>query len=279
MISDPLISAADALALQNDSDVRFIDATWYMPNVPSNAYETYLLEHIPGAVYFDIDKIADTSINLPHVFPTQEIFEEAVGNLGISAQDHVIAYDRGNFVASARAWWMFRAFGHEKINVLDGGLRAWKNAGGDLAEGTHEIEKATYQSQTLVNAIISREGVVNSMSNSSVTVVDARSPGRFNGTEPEPRPGLPGGHIPGSANMYYGDVLNEDGTMKGPDAIAELLSSLSINNDQQIVSTCGSGVTAAIILLAIYQVRQNGLRMYDGSWTEWALNPDSPKSN
>lgn len=279
MISDPLISAADALALQNDSDVRFIDATWYMPNVPSNAYETYLLEHIPGAVYFDIDKIADTSINLPHVFPTQEIFEEAVGTLGISAQDRVIAYDRGNFVASARAWWMFRAFGHEQFNVLDGGLRAWKNAGGDLAEGTHEIEKATYQSQTLVNAIISREGVVNSMSNSSVAVVDARSPGRFNGTEPEPRPGLPGGHIPGSANMYYGDVLNEDGTMKGPDVIAELLSSLSINNDQQIVSTCGSGVTAAIILLAIYQVRQDGLRMYDGSWTEWALNPDSPMSN
>ncbi len=279
MFSNPLISATDVLALQSDSDVRFIDATWYMPNVPNNAYETYLLEHIPSAVYFDIDKIADTSINLPHVFPTQVIFEEAVGALGISAQDRVIAYDRGNFVASARAWWMFRAFGHEKINVLDGGLRAWKSAGGDLAEDTHKIESATYQSQNLVDAIISRVGVVDSLSDSSIAMVDARSPGRFNGTEPEPRPGLRGGHIPGSANMYYGDVLNEDGTMKGPDAIAELLSSLSVDKDQQIVSTCGSGVTAAIILLAIYQVRQDGLRMYDGSWTEWALHPDSPMSN
>ncbi len=279
MFSDPLISAADALALQSDSNVRFIDATWYMPNVPNNAYETYLLEHIPGAVYFDIDKIADTSISLPHVFPTQAIFEEAVGGLGISAQDRVIAYDRGNFVASARAWWIFRAFGHEKINVLDGGLQAWKNAGGDLAEDTHEIKNTTYRSQNLVDAIISREGVVGSLSDSSVAVVDARSPGRFNGTEPEPRPGLRGGHIPGSANMYYGDVLNEDGTMKGPGAITELLGSLSVDKDQQIVSTCGSGVTAAIILLAIYQVRQVGLRMYDGSWTEWALHPDSPMSN
>lgn len=279
MFSDPLISAADALILQNESDVRFIDATWYMPNVPNNAYETYLLEHIPGAVYFDIDKIADASIGLPHVFPTQEIFEEAVGALGISAQDRVIAYDRGNFVASARAWWMFRAFGHEKINVLDGGLRAWKSAGGELAEDTHEVENATYQSQSLVDAIISREGVLDSLSDNSVTVVDARSPGRFNGTEPEPRPGLRGGHIPGSANMYYGDVLNDDGTMKGPEAIAQLLSSLSVSKDQQIVSTCGSGVTAAIILLAIFQVRQDGLRMYDGSWTEWALQPNSPMSN
>ena len=279
MYSNPLISSADALALQYDPDVRFIDATWYMPNVPSNAYETYLLEHIPGAVYFDIDKIADPSISLPHVFPTQEIFEEAVGALGISAKDRVIAYDRGNFVASARAWWMFRAFGHENINVLDGGLQAWKSAGGDLAEDTHEIENTTYQSQTLVDAIISREAVVESLSDNSVAVVDARSPGRFTGTEPEPRPGLRGGHIPGSTNMYYGDVLNEDGTMKGSDAIAELLNSLSVDNDQQIVSTCGSGVTAAIILLAIYQVRQDGLRMYDGSWTEWALHPDSPMSN
>ena len=279
MYSNPLISAADALALQNDPDVRFIDATWYMPNVPNNAYETYLLEHIPGAVYFDIDKIADPSINLPHVFPTQEIFEEAVGALGISANDRVIAYDRGKFVASARAWWMFRAFGHEKVNVLDGGLQAWKSAGGDLAEDTHEIESAIYRSQGLVDAIISREEVVESLPDSSVAVVDARSPGRFTGSEPEPRPGLRGGHIPGSTNMYYGDVLNEDCTMKGPDAIAQLLNSLSVDNDQQIVSTCGSGVTAAIILLAIYQVRQHGLRMYDGSWTEWALHPDSPMSN
>ncbi len=278
MLSNPLISADDACGLLGEPDIRFIDATWYMPNVPSDAYEAYLLEHIPDAVYFDIDQVADTSIQLPHVFPTLAIFEQSVGTLGISSDSRVIAYDRGNFVASARAWWMFRAFGHEQVNVLDGGLSAWRRVGGQLVDGAVEVTPQNYNGRNGMQAVVTWEEVKDSLSDSSIALVDARSPGRFNGTEPEPRPGLRGGHIPGSRNLYYGDVLNVDGTMKSADEIADILHSRSIEPDQPIISTCGSGVTAAILLLAITQLRQSDLRLYDGSWTEWALHPDSPMS-
>lgn len=276
MSTEPLISAQDALGLLDEPDVRFVDATWFMPNVPASAYEAYVLEHIPGAVYFDIDRIADTSIKLPHMFPSATTFETAAGELGISNANRVVAYDRGKFVASARAWWLFRSFGHQDVCVLDGGLPAWKQAGGELSDTATEITAQAYRAAAAGDAVALREEVAAALPDRSVAIVDARSPGRFHGTEPEPRPGLRGGHIPGSLNMYYADVLHEDGTMKCADEVSALLDSLSVSSDQQIVSTCGSGVTAAIILLAICQFRQHGLRLYDGSWTEWALHPDSP---
>ena len=278
MFSNPLISATEALAIHGEPDVKFVDATWYMPNVPTNAHEAYLLEHIPGAVYFDIDQVAEPSDKLPHIFPSLSTFEQSVGNLGISADDRVIVYDRGKFVASARAWWIFKSFGHQNVSVLDGGLPAWRQLDGDLAEDAPIIVPQSYRGTASRDSVVTREQVVASLSDPTVALLDARSPGRFYGTEPEPRPGLRGGHIPGSANMYYGDLLNEDGTLKGPEAIAAMMKTLAIRDNQQIVSTCGSGVTAAIVLLAIYQVRQDGLQLYDGSWTEWALHPDSPMS-
>ncbi len=278
MLSTPIISAAEALEKLGEPNVKFIDATWYLPNVPSNAYDAYLLEHIPGAVYFDIDQVAESSDNLPHVFPSLKTFEQAVGRLGISEDDELIIYDRGKFVASARAWWIFKSFGHTHVRVLDGGLPVWKGADGELAEDAHEILPKTYTGRTQCDSVICHEQVVASLADASVAIVDARSPGRFQGIEPEPRPGLRGGHIPGSANMYYDDLLNQDGTLKGPLEVSSLLESLAIQADQQIVSTCGSGVTAAIVLLAIYQFRQDNLLLYDGSWTEWALHPDSPMS-
>ncbi len=276
MFTQPLISAADAKALSAEPDLKFVDATWFLPNLPTRGYDAYALEHIPGAVFFDIDAIADTSIKLPHVFPSLEIFEQSMGELGISEHDRVIVYDRGNFVASARAWWMFSAFGHQQVSTLDGGLPAWKKIGGDVSEDAPDVAPAVYQGTAAKGTVVTHGEVVSALSDQSQAIIDARSQGRFSGAEPEPRPGLRGGHIPGSQNMYYGDLLNGDGTMKGADAIAAHLESLSISADQQIISTCGSGVTAAILLLGISQVRQDGLKLYDGSWTEWALNPASP---
>ena len=272
----PLVSAREALSWLGEPDVRFVDATWFMPNVPSSAHDAYEMEHIPGASYFDIDKISDASIDLPHMYPSLDKFEYCIGKLGISESDRVVVYDRSNFVASARAWWMFVSFGHEHVRVLDGGLSAWKKAGGSIEEGIPEINSKSYSGNPAGDAVIVREEVVAKLSNPSVSIVDARSAGRFNGTEPEPRPGLRGGHIPGSAHLYYGDVMDSDGLMKNPEQILSLLESISVDSDTQIVTTCGSGVTAAILLLAIYQVRQHDLRLYDGSWTEWALHPDSP---
>ncbi len=276
MADTPLISADEALSLFGEPGVRFADATWYLPNVPSNAYEAYQEDHIPGSVYFDIDAIAESGDGLPHTFPTLETFSECVGNLGISGTDCVIVYDRSKFVASARAWWMFRSFGHQSVRVLDGGLLAWKRAGGLTDDQPTEENRTEYSGSPAGDSVILREELAANLHDRSMAILDARSYGRFSGNEPEPRPGLRGGHIPGSLNMYYGDVVDSDGFMKSSDEIAEILRSLSVTSEQSIVTTCGSGVTAAILLLAIHQSRQEDLRLYDGSWTEWALHPDSP---
>ncbi len=276
MQPDSLISASEALTLIGESDVRFVDATWYLPNVPSNAYEAYQEDHIPGAVYFDIDQVADSQSTLPHMYPSPEKFSQCVGELGISDRDRVIVYDRSKFVASARAWWMFHSFGHEHVRVLNGGLSAWRKAGGETVDTPTRIVQQSYTSRPAGDAVISREELAQTMDRDSVAVVDARSHGRFSGQEPEPRPGLRGGHIPGSVNMYYGDVMDADGVMKSPREIEAIMKSVSLGADRTIVTTCGSGVTAAILLLAIFQLREDRLRLYDGSWTEWALHPDSP---
>ncbi len=273
----PLIEAVDALALLHQPGVKFVDATWYMPNVPTKAYDVYLNEHIPGAIHFDIDKVADHSIDLPHMYPSLQYFESSMSILGIGSSDQIIVYDRSTFVASARVWWMFLSFGHENVKVLNGGLKAWKNVGGSVASGAEVVAKqGSYAGRAVSSQIIDRERVRANMSSANVAIVDARSQGRFDGTEPEPRPGLRGGHIPGSLNLYYGDVMDSAGMMHGAERIQKILDDLSVDSSPTIVTTCGSGVTAAILLLGIYQVRQKGLTMYDGSWTEWALHPESP---
>ena len=276
MQHNSLISASEALSLIGEPDVRFADVTWYLPNVPKSAHDAYKEDHIPGAVYFDIDSIADSSSDLPHMFPSLDFFSQCMGELGISETDHVIVYDRSKFVASARAWWMFLSFGHQNVQVLDGGLSAWKNAGGETASETPQVDRKMYRGKPAGDAVILREELVGNLHEQSMALLDARSQGRFSGSEPEPRPGLRGGHIPGSLNLYYGDVMDSNGFMKSSDEIGEMLDSLRVSSDDTIVTTCGSGVTAAILLLAIHQLRQDGLRLYDGSWTEWALHPDSP---
>ena len=276
MDNSPLINASKALALHGAPDVKFVDVTWFMPNVPKNAREIYKNEHIADAVYFDIDRVADTASDLPHMYPSLSEFETHLGAMGISDRDQVIVYDRSNFVASARAWWMLVSFGHARVQVLNGGLSAWKYAGGAVEDSVPEFAPRTYSGRPSGESVILYDELLANMTDESMAIVDARSPGRFNGTEPEPRPGLRGGHIPGSANLYYADIIDSNGMMRLPSEVEAMLDSKSIGSDATIVSTCGSGVTAAIVLLAIYQFRRDGLRLYDGSWTEWALNSDSP---
>ena len=276
MDNSPLINASEALALHGAPDVKFVDVTWFMPNVPKNAREIYENEHIAGAVYFDIDQIADTASDLPHMYPSLSEFETHLGAMGISDRDQVIVYDRSNFVASARAWWMLVSFGHARVQVLNGGLSAWNDAGGAVEDSVPDFAPQNYSGQPSGESVILYDELLANMTNESMAIVDARSPGRFNGTEPEPRPGLRGGHIPGSANLYYADIIDSNGMMRLSSEVEAMLDSKSIQSDTTIVSTCGSGVTAAIVLLAIYQFRRDGLRLYDGSWTEWALDSDSP---
>ena len=276
MTFDPLVSASTALEIAGRSGFRFVDATWFMPNVPSSAAQAYQAEHIPEAVYFDIDEVADPSTDLPHMLPSHELFENCAGNLGLSADDKIVVYDRGKFVASARVWWMFRIFGHDRVYVLNGGLPAWQRAGGEITDALVNVEPTVYVCARSHDLAVNYDQVVESLEDDSTVLLDARSPGRFSGAEPEPRAGLRGGHIPSSINMYYADVLNLDGTLKSPAAVAEMLNAREIDPNQNIITTCGSGVTAAILLLAMFQVRRHDMYLYDGSWTEWALNPCSP---
>ncbi len=273
----PLINARDAIALQSNDQTIFVDATWYMPNVPKIGRYAFEKKRIRGAVFYDIDEVADPNNELPHMYPDVARFQHCVGNLGISKNSSLIIYDRSKYVASARAWWMFKSFGHPDVRVLNGGLQAWVREGGPTETGSSNTVPCSYTAQAPGDAIIEWGEVVDGIGSDAFSLLDARSAGRFNGTDPEPRPDLRGGHMPGSRNLYYGDVIDDNGMIKEGYQIADMLDQLNTSNDRPIVTTCGSGVTASILLLAIYQIRQSGLRLYDGSWTEWALNPKSPQ--
>jgi len=276
MSTSNLISAPEAIELLGADDVKFVDATWYLPNMPVNAYEVFSDEHIPGAVHFDIDQVSDQSDDLPHMYPSLERFEQCVGDMGISESHRVVVYDRSKYVASARVWWMFRSFGHADIQVLNGGLAVWKAHGGALDDEVRKNQSVCYTGQFNADSIVLYDEMLDIVSSGSASVLDARSAGRFNATEPEPRPGLRGGHIPGSVNLYYGEVMDDAGILKGADEINSLLDSHDVKSETPIVTTCGSGVTAAILLLAMSQVRESHMRLYDGSWTQWALKSESP---
>ena len=273
----PLNSAEKALQLYQESKIKFVDASWYLPNDPADVKQDYWDAHLPGAVHFDIDEIADASSELPHMFPSLEKFEECVGSLGLSEHDHLVIYDRSTFVASARAWWMFRSFGHAKAQVLNGGLSAWQKVGGSVESGKVTTEPASYRGTPMSETVADWAEMVSNTREQNFVVLDARSPSRFSGLEPEPRPGLRAGHIPNSQNFYYKDVMDENGIMLDSQQIASLLAKFDLESGQEVVTTCGSGVTAAILLLAMHQVHYGSMRLYDGSWTEWALNPDSPQ--
>ena len=271
-----LIDASQAIEMVGSPEVTFVDATWFLPNLPKNAKEEYRNQHIPGAVHFDIDDISDQNSNLPHMYPSKEYFEQCVGNLGISDNSKLVIYDRSHFVASARVWWMFLSFGHstDNLHVLNGGLTAWLQEDGPCELGAPEIEPQTYIASKPDDYLATYSEIVTNVREYNHQLIDARSPARFDGREPEPRPGLKGGHIPESANLYYAGMIADNGLMREPDEIRFMMEFVCDGKDIPIITTCGSGVTAAVLLLAFYQVRQSDMRLYDGSWTEWATRMD-----
>ncbi len=277
MQPSPLIEAEQAISRLGNEDTVFVDATWYLPNVSNDGRKEFERKRIPGAIFYDIDEVADPRSDLPHMYPTAERFEQCVGNMGISSNSRLIVYDRSNYIASARAWWMFKSFGHPDVKVLNGCLKAWERCNGPTESGPGHVSPCAYSARSPDDFVVEWKELAESLNTGRFSLLDARSEGRFSGADPEPRPGLRGGHIPGSLNLYYGDVINSDGTIRSASEIASALDALKVSEDRGIVTTCGSGVTAAILLLAICQTRRGGLRLYDGSWTEWASNPDSPQ--
>lgn len=262
----------------DDPTLAILDASFFLPNQGRDAGGDFLAEHIESAQFFDIDEIADRTNPLPHMLPSPAGFAEAVGRLGIGNATHVIAYDNNAFMASARAWWMFRVFGHDRVSVLDGGLQRWRDLNLPLVSGAPEPAVACrFDAGFRPDLVRSLEQMRDLLGEPHVDIVDARSPGRFAGSEPEPRPGVRSGHIPGSRNVPYRSLVDEtSGEMKALPEIAATFETAGTDVAGPLVTTCGTGVTAAILALALFRLGRADVAVYDGSWTEWGGRTDTP---
>ncbi|MGH7331316.1 MAG: 3-mercaptopyruvate sulfurtransferase [Candidatus Rokuibacteriota bacterium] len=258
------------------SDLRIVDGTWHMPALARNAREEFAEAHIPGAVFFDIDRIADTSVPLPHMLPSPQVFAASVAALGIGNDDRIVVYDVRGAISAARVWWTFRAFGHERVAVLDGGLRAWRAEGRPLERGETRPAPRPFRAHFRPELVRDLAAVRANVTAKREQVVDARSRGRFTGTEPEPRAGLRGGHVPGSLNVPYETLYRDDGTFLPPPALRNAFAQAGVELDKPIVTACGSGVTACVLALGLYVLGREDVAVYDGSWTEWGGRPDTP---
>ena len=259
-----------------EPDLRVLDGSWHMPQLKRDPRAEFAQAHIPGAVFFDIDAIADHSTDLPHMLPDAATFARAVGALGIASGDRVVVYDVRGVVSAARVWWTFRAFGHDAVAVLDGGLRKWRAEGRAVEAGTPAPTARSFKATLRPELVRDLEAMRTNIASRAAQVLDARSAGRFVGTEPEPRAGLRGGHIPGSLNLPYDTLYREDGTLEAPGELRRAFEGVGIDLARPVVTTCGSGVTASVLALALYLVGRRDVAVYDGSWSEWGGRPDTP---
>ncbi len=275
--SDPLVSTQWLAEHLGAPDLRVVDGTWYLPHLKRDARADYAAAHIPGAVFFDIDAIKDPKNPLPHMLPGAADFARAVGALGIGEGDHVVVYGGRYGIAAARVWWTFRVFGHDRVAVLDGGLVKWQAEGRPLEIGQASPVARRFTARFRPELVRNLETMRSNLEHRREQVVDARSAGRFVGTEPEPRPGLRGGHIPGSLNLPYERLFHAaDGTLLEPEALRRAFAEAGVTVDKPVVTTCGSGVSAAVLALALYRLDRSDVPVYDGSWTEWAGRSDTP---
>lgn len=272
----PVVSTTWLAERLGDPDLRVVDATWYLPTLKRDARAEFRQAHVPGAVYFDIDAIADRKSGLPHMLPDAATFGEAVGALGIGEGDQLVVYAGKYLSASARVWWTFRVFGHDRVAVLDGGFPRWRDEGRPVEAGEPSPPPRRFTARFRPGLVTALEGIRRNLETRREQVVDARSAGRFAGTEPEPRPGLRGGHIPGSLNLPYDRLFREDGMLLAPGDLRRLFEAARVDLDRPIVTTCGSGVTACVLALGLSLVGRPDVAVYDGSWTEWAGREDVP---
>ncbi|NRG19066.1 3-mercaptopyruvate sulfurtransferase [Rhizobiales bacterium] len=269
MTDSPIVST-EWLAKNIDApDLVVVDGSWYLPAHQRDPKAEYRAEHIPGAVYFDIDDIADTSSSLPHMLPAPHVFSSKMRKLGIGDGQTIVVYDGMGLLSAARVWWMFKAMGVESVYVLDGGLPKWKAEGRPVDDDpVHRPER--HFSARLDNALVRDYDMVRSaLGNGGAQVVDARSAARFKGEAPEPRPELSSGHMPGSLNLPF-DQLLENGALRSPEEIETAFRQAGVDYSRPVITSCGSGVTAAILFLALDMTGHRNIALYDGSWTDWA---------
>ncbi len=270
-----LVSTEWLAARLGQEDVVVVDGSYYLPTQKRDAHAEYRAAHIPGAVFFDIEKIADTSTDLPHMLPGPAMFSKEVGALGIGKDDTIVVYDGVGLFAAPRVWWTFRLFGATKVYILDGGFPQWKAQNRPVEAGEVKREPRSFDADMDTNKVATLSEVQLALSSGIEQVVDARSSGRFRGVDPEPRPGLRSGHMPGAFNVPYQNIL-EGNRLASKEKIAAAFKEAGVDTDKPTITSCGSGVTAAILWLALDAIGKPPAALFDGSWTEWASRADLP---
>ena len=256
-------------------NIAIIDGSFYLPALKRDAKAEYLAAHIPGAVFFDIDAVADHSTELPHMLPGATHFSESVGKLGIGKDDTIVVYDGAGLGGAPRVWWTFRIFGAKNVFILDGGLPKWKAEGRPTESGEAKPAPKAFDAELDTSKVANADDISLALMNRSAQVVDARPADRFRGEAPEPRPGLRGGHMPGALNVPVTGLI-ENGRLIAPDQITEKFKAGGVDLDKPTITSCGSGVTAATLWLALDAIGKAPHQLYDGSWTEWGGRPDFP---
>lgn len=252
-----------------------VDASWYLPAQGRDARAEYDAGHIPGAIFFDHDEVVEPGVALPHALPSPRHFAQYAGSMGVSSRDTIVVYDGPGFFSSPRVWWMFHIMGAEKVYLLDGGLDGWKAAGRPLTDQPTQTAGCLFEVDFDARRVASLEDMRRIVETGEAQIADARAPGRFAGTEPEPRPGMRSGHMPGAKNLPFLNLI-DNGHLRPPEELRRVFEEAGIDLDRPVVTSCGSGVTAAVITLALETLGHTDNKLYDGSWSEWGGLQDTP---
>ena len=275
--SEPIVSTGWLADHLYDPNNAVLDASWHLPADKRDAQAEFLAAHIPGAQFFDIDKIADASQGLPHMLPSDEMFGAAMDGMGIGNETRVVVYDAKGLFSAPRVWWTLRVMGVTHVSVLDGGLPKWRAEGRPMEVGEPEKRRTNlFQSRREQGEIWSLSDMRRLVNSGGTQIVDARPAARFTGEQPEPRPGLAQGHMPGARNVPFTQLVNADGTLKSAAELRIVMATAGVNPAKPVVASCGSGVTACLAALALAVLGNNQTAVYDGSWAEWGRDPANP---
>ncbi len=275
---DSLVSCEWLAGEVGASDLRIVDASWHLPDAGRNAAAEYEAAHIPGAVFMNLGDLVDAAAPIDNTLPSAEKFASRMQSLGLGDGSRIVVYDDSALKSSARAWFMLKLFGAHAVGILDGGLARWKAEGRPLASGKENLRHRHFTAWSNDKALRSKDQMLANVGTGAEQMVDARGPGRFAGADPEPRPGMQPGHIPGALNLPHGQLFNPDGTYKDRDGLVAAFKAAGINLDRPITASCGSGVTACVLLFALHLIGKHDVALYDGSWAEWGLDPATPKA-